>query len=153
MICHCSIPEVFLPESGSDLWVCACRWACLTTMAVFKPPCILATPDTLDWPWCWDKDLGAIHKLLSVGSLHSNLGPIVCEMRADLPPLIHDKAKAKLEIDLRNFEYRLVVVESIEVHSARQLELVLKIVDQVKSQVLYWRRFSTCVSILIVLPS
>ena len=74
-------------------------------------------------------------------------------MRADLPPLIHDKAKAKLEIDLRNFEYRLVVVESIEVHSARQLEFVLKIVDQVKSQVLYWRRFSTSVSILIVLPS
>ena len=74
-------------------------------------------------------------------------------MRADLPPLIHDEAEAKLEIDLRNFEYRLVVVESIEVHSARQLEFVLKIVDQVKSQVLYWRRFSTSVSILIVLPS
>ena len=74
-------------------------------------------------------------------------------MRADLPPLIHDEAKAKLEIDLGNLEYRLVVIESIEVHSARQLELVLKIVEQVEPQVLYWRRFSTSVSILLILPS
>ena len=74
-------------------------------------------------------------------------------MRTDLPPLIHDEAKAKLEIDLGNLEYGLVVVESIEVHSARQLELVLKVVEQVESQVLYWSRFSTRVSILLILPS
>ena len=74
-------------------------------------------------------------------------------MRTDLPPLIHDEAKAKLEIDLGNLEYGLVVVESIEVHSARQLELILKVVEQVESQVLYWSRFSTRVSILLILPS
>ena len=60
-------------------------------------------------------------------------------MRAELPPLIHDEAKAKLEIDLGNLEYGLVVVESIEVHCAGQLELVLKIVEQVEPQVLNWR--------------
>ena len=74
-------------------------------------------------------------------------------MRTDLPPLIHDEAKAKLEIDLGNLEYGLVVVESIKVHSARQLELVLKVVEQIESQVLYWSRFSTRVSILLILPS
>ena len=74
-------------------------------------------------------------------------------MRTDLPPLIHDEAKAKLEIDLGNLEYGLVVVESIEVHSARQLELVLKVVEQIESQVLYRSRFSTRVSILLILPS
>ena len=110
-------------------------------MAVLKPLCILATPDALNRPWCGDEDLGTIHKLLSVGSLHSNLSPIICEMRADLPPLIHNEAEAKLEIHLGNLKYGLVVVESIEVHSARQLELVLSIVEQVESQVLDWCRF------------
>ena len=56
---------------------------------------------------------------MSVGGLNSNLSPIIGEMRTDLPPLIHDEAKAKLEVDLRNLEYRLVVVKSVEIHSTR----------------------------------
>ena len=58
---------------------------------------------------------------MSIGGFNTNLGPIIGEMRAELPPLIHDEAKAKLEVDLGNLEYGLVVVKSVEVHGTRYL--------------------------------
>lgn len=74
-------------------------------------------------------------------------------MGAVLPPLIHNHTPVQLPISLIQLHHALVVVQTEDVHCARDLELGRQVEEKIETQMLQWSRLLTRVRILVVLPA
>lgn len=116
---------IFLPVGGSDLWILAVSRAFLTALTLFEPLRIFADPNIVVIPRVPHQDFRAVHELLSVRAVetHSAAGPR--NVRAVLPPLVHNHADLELGIHSRKLSSELVVVKAINVHNTVDLKLAL----------------------------
>lgn len=144
---------VFLPVRGSDLRILAVGCTVLTALTIFDPLCILAGPNSVVIPRGLHQDFGTVHELLSVSAVETHSGTGPRNVRAILPPFVHNHADLELGVHSGKLSSGLVVVKTVNVYNAVDLKLALKIKDQVEAQVLKRSRRNTCVSVLIVLPT
>ena len=74
-------------------------------------------------------------------------------MGAILPSLIDDGTILNLVLDLGELKHELVVVETENVKSARDLDVNIQVVDKVETEMFQGSGLSTGVGVLVVLPT